>query len=271
MTKCEPMKIIYSCFPGGRNKVLTMSFDDGRGEDRQLVELFDRYGIRGTFNANGGLVNKGRIPLAEYPAVYKGHEVACHTYQHPTIARCPSEQVAAQILADRRALEEIMGCPVRGLAYPNGSYSRRVMELLPGLGIRYARTIHSTESFDMPENLFEWNPTCHFKNNLMELGRQFAALEKPQYLNMMYVWGHSYEFPILNAWGLMEEFCGFIGGRADIWYATNIEIVDYMAMADRLQYTAAGDRVFNPSFASVWLSVDGVPREIPGGQTVQLF
>lgn len=30
---------------------------------------------------------------------------------------------------------------------------------------------------------------------------------------------------------LIEGFCKFIGGRDDIWYATNIEIVDYMNAA----------------------------------------
>ena len=38
----------------------------------------------------------------------------------------------------------------------------------------------------------------------------------------------------------MEQFCQLAGGREDTWYATNIEIVDYMADAARLQYTAAG-------------------------------
>ncbi len=43
---------------------------------------------------------------------------------------------------------------------------------------------------------------------------------------MMYVWGHSYEFTNQNNWELMEDFCKLVGGRDDIWYATNIEIVD---------------------------------------------
>ena len=54
MNYTEP-KVIYTCFPGGKHKVLTMSYDDGRLEDRRLVELFNRYGIRGTFNLNGRL------------------------------------------------------------------------------------------------------------------------------------------------------------------------------------------------------------------------
>lgn len=82
MNYTEP-KVIYTCFPGGKHKVLTMSYDDGRLEDRRLVELFNRYGIRGTFNLNGGLPRPERIPESEWVELYKGHEVACHTYHHP--------------------------------------------------------------------------------------------------------------------------------------------------------------------------------------------
>lgn len=48
------MRNIYICFPEGKHKVLTMSFDDGRVEDRQLVDMFNRYGIRGDFSCKFG-------------------------------------------------------------------------------------------------------------------------------------------------------------------------------------------------------------------------
>ena len=98
------LKNIYICFPGGRHKVLTMSFDDGRVEDRRLVELFNRYGVRGTFNLNAGLLLDDRVPPSEWRDLYRGHEVACHTCLHPTIARSPLDQVARQILEDRQGL-----------------------------------------------------------------------------------------------------------------------------------------------------------------------
>ncbi len=110
MNYTEP-KVIYTCFPGGKHKVLTMSYDDGRLEDRRLVELFNRYGIRGTFNLNGGLPRPERIPESEWVELYKGHEVACHTYHHPTISRSPLDQTARQVLADRMQLEGVMGYP----------------------------------------------------------------------------------------------------------------------------------------------------------------
>ena len=87
---------------------------------------------------------------------------------------------------------------------------------------------------------------------------------------MMYVWGHSYEFDRDNNWDHIEKFCEYMGGRDDIWYATNIEIVDYMNAAKNLKFTAAGDVVYNPSAIAVWISVDGVIHKIEGGQTVNI-
>ena len=101
-----------------------MSYDDGRLEDRRLVELFNRYGIRGTFNLNGGLPRPERIPESEWVELYKGHESLSHL-PPPTISRSPLDQTARQVLADRMQLEGVMGYPVRGLAYPTAAGHRR--------------------------------------------------------------------------------------------------------------------------------------------------
>ena len=269
------LKNIYSCFPGGKHKALTMSYDDGREEDRHLVALFNQYGIKGTFNLNSGIgwnsrVGEKRIPPNEYKELYKGHEIAAHTYTHPTIERCPLEQVVQQILEDRKELEAITKYPVRGLAYPNGSYSEQIEKLLPAVGIRYARVVGSSNNFAMPRNLMEWKATCHHNHNLLSLGKEFVELSKTQYLYLMYVWGHSYEFTNKNNWEVIEEFCELVGGKDDIWYATNIEIVDYMEVRNRLQFAADCSFVYNPSVAPAWLSVDGKIVEIPGGQNINL-
>lgn len=89
---------------------------------------------------------------------------------------------------------------------------------------------------------------------------------------MMYVWGHSYEFTNNNNWEVMEEFCKLVSHRDDIWYATNIEIIDYLEAAERLHFTATGNLVYNPSAKSVWVSVnDATAIEIKAGETVRLW
>ena len=267
------MKNVYTCFPGGRFKCLTMSYDDGKLADRRLVALFNQTGIRGTFHLNSGLMHtdEKRIRPQEYRALYAGHEVSCHTVTHPTIARCPMPSVVRQVLEDREALEQVMGYPVRGLSYPNGSYNAEICDMLRHTGIRYARVVGNSEGFAMPEDFMRWKATCHHKHRLLELGEEFLALQKSQYQYLMYVWGHSYEFDQDDNWSLIETFCERMGGRDDIWYATNIEIVDYMDVFNRLQFAADNSFVYNPSAASAWIRVNGGdPIEIPGGTQVQL-
>lgn len=265
------MKNIYTCFPGGKHKALTLSYDDGKEEDHRLVELFNKYGIKGTFHINAGIKNDPkRIKPEEFKELYKGHEIACHTYTHPTIERCPMEEVVAQVMEDRKELEALAGYPVRGLSYPNGSYSKEIKELLPHLGIKYSRVVGSSGHFGMPKDLYEWQATCHHNNKLQEYGEQFVNLTKKQYLYLMYVWGHSYEFGLADNWHVIENFCELVGNRDDIWYATNIQIVDYMEAAKRLQYAADLSFVYNPSAQSVWLNVGGEYVEVPGGTQVDL-
>lgn len=265
------MKNIYTCFPGGKHKALTLSYDDGREEDRRLVSLFNKYGIKGTFHINSGIISDPkRIKPEEFAELYKGHEVACHTSTHPTIERCPLEEVVEQIIEDRKALESAVGYPVRGLSYPNGSYSADIKTLLPMLGIKYSRVVGSSGNFGMPKDLYEWQATCHHNNKLLEYGEQFVNLFKKQYLYLMYVWGHSYEFTDKDNWNVIEDFCALVGNRDDIWYATNIQIVDYMEAAKLLQFSADLSFVYNPNAISVWLNVGGEYIEVPGGAQVSL-
>ncbi len=266
------MNRVYCCYPGGKHKALTMSYDDGRKQDRRLVEIFNRHGIKGTFHINSGLLgDEEHVRFEEFPTLYAGHEVACHTVSHPTIARCPITEVAHEVLEDRKRLESVMGYPVRGLSYPNGSVNEEIQRLLPLCGIRYSRVVGSTDGFALPDNPYAWKATCHHNHRLLELGQQFLSLYKKQYLYLMYVWGHSYEFDNRDNWQLMEDFCAQMGGQDDIWYCTNIQLMDCLDDYARLRFSADNTFVYNPGTAPCWISVnDGTPQIIPGGETVRL-
>lgn len=265
---------VYTCFPEGKTKALTMSYDDGRMQDKRLVEIFNRYGIKGTFNLNYGLMegDDRRVPREQVKELYRGHEVATHCLTHPTIARCPLVEAAREILEDRKGLESLTGGLVRGHAYPNGSYSQEIKQLFGQLGIAYARVVEAKADYGLPGDAMEWHPTCHHNDpELMEKAAFFAEFGKSQYLKLMYVWGHSYEFDDRDNWEVIAEFCRYMGGREDIWYATNIEIIDYMEAAGRLKFSGDNERVYNPSAAGVWLQLDDRRIvEIKGGTMVDL-
>jgi len=287
---------VYVTFPGGKAKALTMSYDDGKIQDERLISIFNRYGIKGTFNLNYGMMGDNdpankpgskaipRIKEDRIQEIYKGHEIATHTMTHPTISRCPLTMLAKEILDAREGLERITGTIVRGHAYPNGSYNEEIKKLFHQLGIAYARVvetnpvnvnggmIESISAFGLPTDLMEWRATCHHNDpNLMQMAEMFANFKKKQYLKLMYVWGHSYEFDNDNNWNVIEKFCEYMGGREDIWYATNIEIVDYLEASRNLRFSANGEAVYNPNALSVWLQINGKKNvEIPGGTYVNL-
>lgn len=265
------MKTIYTCFPEGRHKALSLSYDDGKTADRRLVEILNTSGIKGTFHLNGGFLGRpGIVSEQEVSVLYAGHEVSAHTFTHPTIQRCPREQVALQILEDRKRLEEIVGYTVRGLSYPNGSYDREIVSMLPSLGVEYARLVETTGAFHLRDDFLAWKTTCHHNQNLLENARKFLELTKRQHLYWFTVWGHSYEFDNDRNWDLIESFCRLTGGRDEIWYTTVIGMVDYLKAARGVRVAVSGAFAENPSARPVWLSIDDRIVEIPGGGSVTL-
>ena len=49
------MADLYMRFPGGRARALTLSYDDGVQQDKKLMEILNRYGLKCTFNISSGL------------------------------------------------------------------------------------------------------------------------------------------------------------------------------------------------------------------------
>lgn len=266
-------------FPEGRTKALTMSYDDGKIQDKRLIEIFNRYGIRGTFNLNSGVlgqqedyrimrgvkVNHSRISAEEISDLYKNHEVAIHTLTHAHLAQLPKEVTIYQIMEDKKNLEEIVGYPVRGMAYPFGAYNNDVLEVLKQLNIEYARNVRSHGKFTLPKDFLEWDATCHHNDKeLLNLAKEFIEKDENS-ISLFYVWGHSYEFDLDNNWDKIEEFGKIVGKNSKVWYATNIEIVDYVNAYKSLKFSTTGSSVYNPTGLDVWININGKTFEIKKG------
>ena len=126
---------------------------------------------------------------------------------HPTMIRLNDYNALREILDDKDNLEKIFKRPIYGLAYPNGSYDNRIVDIAKSVGIKYARVtndkyaatkaaeayaanadgpmlIGDENGFSMPEDYMCWVPTCHHNHNLIDFGKKFMALTKKQYLYM---------------------------------------------------------------------------------------
>ena len=257
--------ILKNLYPGAKKRAVTFSYDDGVVEDIRLIEILNKYGLKGSFHINSGRTESDRkVKLADMAKVYAGHEISCHTLTHPFIANCHGEEIIRQTIEDRRNLEAAAGYIVRGMSYPYGSVNDKVVDIIRSCGIVYSRTTLSTNKFSLPEDYLRWHPTCHHNGGIMEKLEPFAKVYSP--LPCFYVWGHAYEFPRDDNWQLIEDFAREVSTIEDAWFATNIEIYDYVRALDRLEFGIDG-MVHNPSAISVWVTDDGKAVEIRGGET----
>ena len=250
-------------FPNGLKKAFTLSYDDGCYDDLRLIEMMEKYGVRGTFNVSSGITRPEgqepcgsweRLTLSERQAYRRdGVEVAVHGQTHRDFTKISEPELIYEIMGDKHALESEFGCLVRGAAYPYGSFNDLSVERLKNCGIKYCRTVWSDYSLNMPSDWLRLRPTAHHADpKLPELVDKFLT-ETPRDLRMMYIWGHTPEFRRDKNWGLIEDILSKVSGREDIWFATNIEICEYDLAAKSLEYSADGRFVYNPTAVKVLL------------------
>lgn len=260
-------------FEGGKRKALTLSYDDGTIYDKKLVSLLKKYDMKATFNLNSGLLGQkehrmingintdfSQIEPWEVKTVYADQEVASHTVNHSSIVGLSQNMGAAEVLKNKQKLEELTGRPVRGFAYPYGSYNELAEEILSACGIEYARTADSSNDFDIPQDFLEWHPTCHHDApELLKLAEKFCNDDSLQ-PQLFCIWGRSYEFAQKDNWQVLEEFMKYVSDyREKIWFATSIEIVDYVKAFRELRCSSDGRILQNPTEMTLWFEMD---REI---------
>lgn len=228
-----------------KNKAITFSYDDGVTQDIRLIELFNKYNIKATFNLNSELLGHGGELIrdnvkithiknnpGDVKYIYDGHEVAAHTLTHPSLIGISDEkEIIRQVEQDRIKLSELAGYEVEGFAYPGGGKNcdKRVADIIKNnTKIKYARTVATTNSFEPCEDLYQYKGTLYHHeewDKLFKLGEEFVEL-KTDTPKIFYIWGHSYEFDIFpERWEKFEEFLKMISNRSDIFYGTNKEVL----------------------------------------------
>ncbi len=226
----------------GKSKAITFSFDDGVTQDKRLIELLDKYGLKATFNlvsgylgivssrkTKDGEVEQRFVNPFEIKEVYKNHEIACHTLSHFNLTTLDEKTLDFQVTQDKRLLEELSGREIMGMAYPCGGTNSNqfTADVLRKSGIvKYARTNKMSFNFDMPKDLLLLDMSVHFAelNKMYELAEEFlnASFDKPVCFS---IWGHAYELDFdYITWEQLEEFFKVISNKQDVFYGTNAEV-----------------------------------------------
>ena len=279
-------------FPGGKLKAMTLSYDDGIKADIKFCEIINKYGLKCTFNINSGSMGDPKKPNKLTPSEIKehfidaGHEIAVHGESHIAPGIAEPVRAITDVLNCRLTMEKEFGMIIRGMAYPDTGITRmdgantveNIEGYLKNLGIAYARTLGGdNKSFLLPENWYKWMPTAHHVNpNLLEWAEEFVSITLEntyitrQYPRLFYLWGHSYEFDNNDNWHLIEDFCKIVANKEDIWYATNIEIYEYVEAYKSLIMSADCTRIYNPTLKEIFIAIDTKEYSIKPGETLVL-
>ena len=277
------MRYRFLRFPEGKSRAVSFSFDDGISDDVRLIELFKKYGFKGTFNLNSQLISDEdgpfprRLNKEEVRSLYyqNGMEVAAHGCRHLALHASSSPVYLREFLEDRIALEKLFGRIISGSVLPDdGRINAEQREHLRALGFRYNRGGYD-ESFCLPEDWMDMKPaTKHNSPRMHDVIRKFINyIPEQQYISQResrwcLIWGHSHELRGQNNWELIDEIGEVLGGHDDIWYATNGEICDYCLAYRALQWSADDSIVYNPTLYTIFFEVDTVPCVIHSGKTL---
>lgn len=276
-------------FHDGKAKAVTLSYDDAVLHDVRLADRLSECGMKCTFNYNNFIDTAGHVSAEQVKEkiLGRGHEIALHGAHHRAEGSMRPLEGIKDVLDNRLYLEKMFGIIVRGMAYPdsgigffaNGADYSSVKQYLTELGVAYARTTLSEQSFMLPSDWLSWNPSAHhsepkvleYIDSFLDIdityGKMYCARRAPR---LFYLWGHSYEFENAQNWDLLDKICDKLAGHDDIWYATNMEIHDYTEAYNSLIYSADNSMVYNPSLLTVWFDADGKLFEIKPGETVKL-
>ncbi|MBU4332058.1 polysaccharide deacetylase family protein [Patescibacteria group bacterium] len=246
-------------------KNITFSFDDGSREDLRLLELLNRYNLKGTFYVPKNFRLR-TLTDADVKLIARTQEIGGHTLHHQTLTELSPAQQRKEIFDSKKYLEELTGKKVGVMSYPNGPYNADIIELLKEAGYLGARTV-KRGPFSSP-NSFELAVTLQFypfplrkkdKNSFLWGRYLFGPLwwhrdltkyllpisflswkrlsrNSFDYINKhggtLHFWGHGWEIEKYGFWQEVEAFLKYVSGRDDVEYVTNGELVKKLFYED---------------------------------------
>jgi peptidoglycan/xylan/chitin deacetylase (PgdA/CDA1 family) len=135
-------------------KQLALTFDDGPNDRSTpaLLELLDKHGVKATFFMIGRHV--AAHPEIARAAARAGHVIGNHTATHLDLIFCSGNQVRAQLLACREALESAVGEHSTLFRPPYGRRRPQVIKIASELG--FSTVMWSVMAYD-------WQPSPAWK------------------------------------------------------------------------------------------------------------
>ena len=121
-------------------KPVILTNDDGDPSTRRFARILDRYDLVGTYFVN----NVSPLTRRQIRSLAQRGSVEAHTVSHVALSGLDYEDQVAEIAENRAYLEEIIGKPVRFLAWPYGDVTESAIDAAAAAGIVAAFALGGT-------------------------------------------------------------------------------------------------------------------------------
>ncbi|TSC94259.1 MAG: PEP-CTERM locus polysaccharide deactylase [Parcubacteria group bacterium Licking1014_1] len=143
-----------------------------------LMDLFARHNVKATFFVTGYFAEKE--PKQVKAIKEKGHEIACHGYNHFYRGN-KNLNIKQDIINAKEILEKITGKSINGFRAPQMQYSEKLIEILDDLNFKYDSSLHPCwlpgyyNNLDKPTKIFK-----PLKNkDIIEIPASVSSLRLP--------------------------------------------------------------------------------------------
>ena|SRR4030067_54859 len=185
---------------------ILLSFDDGTVEDLKVIELLNKYNLRGLFF----------IPIESWGYEnldkYEGHEIGSHTITHPADMKLlDKKQRLKEVATSKILLEERLGHKVESFCYPKGKYDENTVEEVRKAGYEWARTT-VVGTIEPAEDPYRTNTSVHIYPRAeyddihwFDYGVNLLNQARNKKNSVFHLWGHGWELNKFNYWNAFER------------------------------------------------------------------
>lgn len=203
-------------------KQFVFALDDGTVFDKKVIAIFNKYGIKATFNLNSGLqdyvwyqdwLEVRRLKLDDVKQIYEGHEVASHSLTHPYLTSLSDEGVYREVKEDIDNLKKIFKRDIESFSFPFDGYDERTIGIIKSLGITHIILPAIDDSFRFPPDTYYVKVTSWNIDDALEKVKRFLADDEAELFVYL---SHSYDYEYGNSYDKLEELCRIVSESKDI-------------------------------------------------------
>ena len=203
-------------------KRFVFAIDDGTVFDKKTIAIFNKYGIKATFNLNSGLqdfvwwkewLEVRRLNLEENKALYDGHEVASHSLTHPFLTSLSDEDVYREVQEDIENLKNVFHRDIQSFSFPFDGFDERTIGIIKSLGITHIILPAIDDSFAYPVDSFHIKVTSWDIDDALAKVKRFIADERAELFVYL---SHSYDYEYGGSYDKLEELCRIVRENDEI-------------------------------------------------------